>query len=461
MGCGAQKSVEVKNPKKEEEEQKEEQKEEEKIEEQKEEEKIEEQKEEVIQEQEQYEDNQEKEKEQELEEQNDFNGSGEEEEIHEDIDYNQNEIEENNLKSQSNEKSNSNIYKTKQKLHKNKPFIISEIEKSPNKRVKLIVNASSFVEEYMMPIWCPKDIYLKFKVKGKWKIDKLSEYTDSRGLLSSHYDGFNFGALIGRVGFGNSFVVADKGTILVKEEGPLFLRQNLPRKIKIEPEGKLEITVYDGEFVELEDIYKNIGWKENQTIEHIMKDENNENKKDENNSKKNTNKELEKKLRNYFNNLRMNPTLFYERYIIFNQSLKMLKKFLEKKNGKKILSLAENEDCYKFLEDYINSLNQNEIMKNINNNRISEYLPKMEEDIAYYLSEQIGTPVKVKTILTKKSIPNDIIIQLLLDKNYRSYIFNDKSQSLTIKTFKNIINDLTLIIIVISLEKEKNQEDFN
>ena len=82
----------------------------------------------------------------------------------------------------------------------------------------------------MMPIWCPKDVYLKFKVKGKWRIDKLSEFTDSRGLLSTHYGGFNYGALIGKIVFGNSFVVADKGTIVVKKEGPLFLRQNLPRK---------------------------------------------------------------------------------------------------------------------------------------------------------------------------------------------------------------------------------------
>jgi len=49
-------------------------------------------------------------------------------------------------------------------------------------------------------------------------------------LLSTHYGGFNYGALIGKIGFGDIFVVADKGTILVKKEGPLFLRQNLPRK---------------------------------------------------------------------------------------------------------------------------------------------------------------------------------------------------------------------------------------
>ena len=100
-------------------------------------------------------------------------------------------------------------------------------------------------------------------------------------------------------------------------------------------------------------------------------------------------------------------------------------------------------------------------MKNINNNRVSEYLPKMDEDIEYYLCEQFKTPVKAKSILTKKSIPNEIIIQLLLDKKYRSYIFNDKSQSFAIKAFKNLFNDSTLIIIAISLKKDENKKDFN
>ena len=477
MGCGATNSVEVKNPEKkekEEEEKKEEEKKEEEIKEEIKEEEKKEEEEEV--------------KEQELEVENDNYGSGEEgdeeenqeEEIQENIGYNQNENDDYILKSQNNEAENSNIIKTKQKLGKNKPFIISEIETSPNKRVKIIINASAFVEEYMMPIWCPKDVYLKFKVKGKWKIDKLSEYTDSRGLLSSHYDGFNYGALIGKIGIGNSstkkkkekeksstntFVVADNGAIYVKEEGPLFLRQNLPRKLKIKPEGKLEIEVYDGEYTDINEINDRIGWKENGTIEQIDNDKSNKNKEEENNTKisnsEKENKELEKKLKNYFNNLRMNPNLFYEKYISFNQSLKELKKILEKFNKGNKTSLEKNEAYYKFLEEYINSLNQKEIMKNINNNRLSEYLPKMEEDVAYYLCDQFQKPVKVKSLQTKKSIPNEIIIQLLLDKKYRSYIFSDKSQSLAIKAYKNLYNESTLIIIAIGLKEDESKKDFN
>lgn len=68
--------------------------------------------------------------------------------------------------------------------------------------------------------------------------------------------------------------------------------------MKIEPEGKLEIEVYDGEYMDIKEINEKIGWKENGTIEQIDNDKSNENKKDENNSKiKNSqkeNKELEK-----------------------------------------------------------------------------------------------------------------------------------------------------------------------
>ena len=162
---------------------------------------------------------------------------------------------------------------------KKKPFIISEIQKLENDsqdskegknlyKVKIIINACSFNDDYMMPIWCHKGIYLKFRVEGKWRIDKLYDYTDSKGIPSNHSSGFNYGALIGRIGLekesekeneknlkkgkdqkkgkdlkkgtnlinDKEFVVVDEGAILVKEDGPLFLRQNLPKKLKIEPE---------------------------------------------------------------------------------------------------------------------------------------------------------------------------------------------------------------------------------
>ena len=190
----------------------------------------------------------------------------------------------NNLRSKniSKGKGNKSRNKNNKNKPKKKPFIISEIQSSPYKKVKILVNACSFTEEYMMPIWCPKDVYIKFRVEGKWRIDKQYDYTDSKGMPSSHSAGFNYGALVGRIGLGKKFMVTDEGAILSEKEGPLFLRQNLPKKMQLEPEGKLEVTVYDGEYKEIEEINNLIGWKENGTIEH----NNNGNKKETNNSNK-------------------------------------------------------------------------------------------------------------------------------------------------------------------------------
>ena len=54
--------------------------------------------------------------------------------------------------------------------------------------MKILVNACSFTEEYMMPIWCPKDVYIKFRVEGKWRIDKQYDYTDSKDLVAKLND---------------------------------------------------------------------------------------------------------------------------------------------------------------------------------------------------------------------------------------------------------------------------------
>ena len=90
--------------------------------------------------------------------------------------------------------------KNKNAQQKKKPFILSETQTDPYKKIKIIINASSFLDEYMMPIWCPKNVYIKFRVEGKWRIDKQYDYTDSKGLKSNHSKNFNYGALIVRIG---------------------------------------------------------------------------------------------------------------------------------------------------------------------------------------------------------------------------------------------------------------------
>ena len=399
---------------------------------------------------------------------------------------------------------------------KKKPFIISEIQKLENDsqdskegknlyKVKIIINACSFSDDYMMPIWCHKGIYLKFRVEGKWRIDKLYDYTDSKGIPSNHSSGFNYGALIGRIGLekesekesekdlkkrkdqkkgkdlkkgtnlinDKEFVVVDEGAILVKEDGPLFLRQNLPKKLKIEPEGKLIVTVYDGEYMKIDEINQKIGWFENGPIDTKDKANNNSNQKSDKNSnnsnqksEKSSNikqnmeieKDFEKNLRTHFNNLRMNPTMYYEKYISINASLIKTKEYLGKiKKEINPLIVDENDPSYNFIGEYFKLPNQKQLQNNLNKNKVILNLAKFDEDLSFFLCDQNNKTVKVKCLLTQKDNPVDIIIQYLLDKKFRKYIFGENSQNLIIKVLKNYYNNSSLIIVAISIE----QEDLN
>ena len=263
-----------------------------------------------------------------------------------------------------NKKSNQNA-KNKNMIQKKKPFLVTENKTEPYKKVKITINACSFLDEYLMPIWCPKNVYIKFLVEGKWRIDKKYEYTDSKGLKSNNSKGFNYGALIGRIGKkinnktdenekekekekkkvntfvrDNTFVIANEFTYLVKEEGPLFLRANLPKKMKIEPEGKLEVSIYDADYMDISEINEKIGWIEND-INLINNNEDNNNNNENNKKSPNKNKgniskepndkEIENNIRNNINNLRMNPSMYYEKYISFNANYLWTKEYLEKK----------------------------------------------------------------------------------------------------------------------------------
>ena len=375
----------------------------------------------------------------------------------------------NNLKSKSKNKNNN---KNKKNLKKKKPFIITEIQSNPYQKVKVAINACSFIDEYMMPIWCPKNVYIKFRVEGKWRIDKSYDYTDSKGMPSNHSTAFNYGALIGRIGIGDKFVVADETAVLVKKEGPLFLRQYLPKKMKTEPEGKLEISIYDGIYKSIQEINNLIGWKENGTV-----DQNNENKENNNTErmsneqksiKTNTNnlkkneigeKELENNLRKQLNNLRMNPTMFYEKYINFNTNLIKTKEYLDKIEKKEKIPLEDNETCSQFLEDFFKLPNQIQFKKNLNKNNISENLLKLDEDMGYFLYDQVNRTVKAKSKITQKDNPYEIVLQFLLDKKFRLYIFSSHSQCLSIKVFKNFFSTSTLVIMTIILDKDYSQEE--
>ena len=379
-------------------------------------------------------------------------------------------------------KSNKKQNQNPKNIQKKVPYIVSEKQTEPYKKIKITINACSFLDEYLMPIWCPKNVYIKFRVEGKWRIDKKYEFTDSRGLRSNNSKGYNYGALIGRIGKKNdnfdekekeknkkkavssllkenNFLVANEVTFLVKEEGPLFLRANLPKKLKIEPEGKLEVSIYDVDYMDISEINEKIGWIENGTI--IVG--NNDKKKSEQspnkikgNKKELNEKEIEKSLRKNINNLRMNPNMYYEKYISFNANYLWTKEYLEKIENEPRDPLEEDLKSYRFLVDYTKSSTQQQLKKKLNKNNISQYLEKINEDLSYYIKDLVGLSkiIKVRCKITKKDNPIDIIVQYLLDKQYRRHIFNQYSKGLTIKIVKNFFNDSTLVIMVIILDRD-------
>ena len=391
-----------------------------------------------------------------------------EEEIPEDIDIQEDEyqriliggadssdnVDKYNSKRDDQKKKRQSRSKSKTKKNKRKPFQITVIEDSSYKKIKIVFNACAFLDESVMPIWCPKDSFIKFKVKGKWRIDKLYPYTDSKGLPSNNKGGFGYGTLIGRIGKGDDFVIYNDKVVIVKKEGPLYAKQLLPKNMKIEPEGSIEVIIYDGEYMDIDEINGKIGWIEN-NIENgnknkqneIIEDNGTKIKKDEN-----MKKEFENKIRNEINNLRMNPLIFYDQFIRKTKKLTETRKYLELINNEYKGVLNFNEEYYNAISSYFEFYKQNTSKKNINQNDISNYLLELEGEIEYFLIDKFEMKTKVKCRLTQKTNPKDIIIQCFYDKKYRFYIFNKKSRDLTVNIINNFYKNFNLIIMAFTLE---------
>ena len=390
-----------------------------------------------------------------------------EEEIPEDIDIQEDEyqriliggadssdnIDKYNSKRDNQKKKRQSRSKSKTKKNKRKPFQITVIEDSSYKKIKIVFNACAFLDESVMPIWCPKDSFIKFKVKGKWRIDKLYPYTDSKGLPSNNRGGFGYGALIGRIGKGEKFVVSDDKAVIVKEEGPLYMKQLLPKNMKIEPEGSIEVCVYDGEYMNIDEINEKIGWIEN-NIEN--KDINNKNEIFDDNTvnkkKDNMKKEFENKIRNEMNNLRMNPLIFYDQFINKNKNLTNTRKYLEKLKDEYLGVLNLNNDYYDAICGFLELFDQNKNKNNINKNNVTDYLLELEKEVEFFLIDKFEMKTKVKCRLTQKTNAKDIIIQCFYDKKYRFYIFNKKCRDLTVNVFNNFYKDFSLVIMAFTLE---------
>ena len=165
-----------------------------------------------------------------------------------------------------------------------------------------------------------KKDFIKFRTLGNWRIDKAYDFTNTKGMPTPRTIDFNYGACIARIGSGEPFVILPRSfTYITKHEGPLYLKMNLPKKLKMHPEGVIEMLIYDGEVLPLEEIYERIWW-----IENNIKYGNNKGS------------EMENNLIKSINNLRMNPILFYEKNFREFKNICWIKKYLEEKENEKI-----------------------------------------------------------------------------------------------------------------------------
>ena len=341
----------------------------------------------------------------------------------------------------------STLYKTKQNNKKTnkEPFTLKTENIDSINLSTLTINASCFLREYLIPIWFQKDSFIKFVTSGKWRIDKTCDFTDTKGMPTPNTLDFNYGACIARIGSGDPFVILPNSfTYITKTEGPLYLKMNLPRKMKVYPEGFIEMEIFDGEVLPLDEIYRRIGWKENS-----MKYGNN----------KGT--EMENNLMSSLNNLRMNPILFYEKYFRDVKNIVWIEKFLQEKESRKNKVLRKsflvNNNCYNLLDKFVNNNYVNKT--NINKQKVTLYLSDMKENVELFVNNELKCRNLVNCKLTQKYKINDICLQYLLDKKFRNYIFTNEFNYITVKIIEKYIDESSLIIICLSKLEDKKEDD--
>ena len=321
-------------------------------------------------------------------------------------------------------------------IPKKEPFTITTINSDSLEVYLIKINACSFLIEYLIPIWFEKDTYIKFITQGKWRIDKNYEYTDSAGMPSSSILKFNYGAVVGRVGSGKNFLlIPNEFTYYTTNEGPLYLKMNLPKKIKVNPEGTMEIKVFDGKLMSKEDIHQKIGWKE-KDMKYDYKLSN----------------ELENELTVELNNLRMNPLLYYEKNIENNQYKIWTEDFLNqmKKNNEnnEIQPFSINNNCYSILHKYI-LITYERLKRKCLNKSTNLNLIDLQDKVSCFISGELMCDNKVSIKLTKKNKGADICYQYLFDKNFRKAIFSKKYTSIAVKIVEEFYDDSNLVILAI------------
>ena len=335
------------------------------------------------------------------------------------------------------------VNKSKTNIKPNKePFTLKTEKIDSINLSTLTINASCFLREYLIPIWFKKNDFIKFETTGRWRIDKNYDFTNTKGMPTPKTLDFNYGACIARIGSGEPFVILPQNfTYTTKHEGPLYLKMNLPRRLEMRPEGIIEMYIYDGEVLPIEEIYKRIGW-----IENNMKYGNN----------KGT--EMENNLMTSLNNLRMNPVLFYEKYFREVKNILWIEKYLEEKEAQKNKYYRKpfqvKENYYDLINKYVNNNYVNK--KNVNKQKVSLNLNNMKENLELLVKNELKCKNLIDCKLIQKYKINDICLLYLLDKKLRNHIFSNEYNCITIKIIENYLDESSLLILCFAKINEKS-----
>ena len=343
---------------------------------------------------------------------------------------------ENNINNEGNSKSKYKQYpfsnRRRQKRQPTKtrkrgeyPYLI----KNKGEYIELIIFGDSFDKENALPIYVKKGKYIKFKVNGKWRIDSKFEYTTSIGIPSSNSLNFNYGALVGRIGSCEPFLVKDDLVQKAENNGTLYLRMNLPKNIKVEPDGQLILRIFDAEFLSVEEINKKIGW--NDSSELI--------------EKKVQQSEIEFEFFKQLNNLRLNPILFYEKNIADYKNMINTKEYLYKFKNVKFNIFSIHQYASKKINFYFEQFISDKIIPKQN---VFSQVEKLEKNIDFYLGNMVGdTKYIVHAKIGKKYDALEMCLLFLFDEDFREFIFNKEYSRVAIKIQKNFFKENHLILV--------------
>ena len=302
--------------------------------------------------------------------------------------------------------------------------------------ISLTIKAEYFFKETLLPIWINKGEYAKFLVKGKWRMGPNFPLTDSSGIPTSYSINFNYGALLGRIGQENCFLIKDSTIQNTETGGQLSLRMNLPKnKTNISPSGTLNIKIFDGIVMNQNEINKKIGWLEMSKL-----------------SQNKIFSKLEQSIINNLNNLRMNPVLFYEKNVQTYKNMILTKEFLlnlkfnDKRRPFKIFELS-----IKKIKDYFdNKFDKKNFVKNISKVSISAALDKIEKKLDWYLQDNLKTSnFLLNCKFSKSKDPMEICLFFLFDDEIREYIFHINFLRISLNVINNFFYDDNLIVLVL------------